>query len=197
MSRTDPVRPQSLIRPEGSAPLPTNRPTPVTAIRGRREVAPRSHKAPACDAAALPLHVSKKIGRPTLYSPDIAEGLLNWLADGKSLRKYCDQPGTPNKATVLRWLASNRDFSDQYARAREAGADSHLDDIVDIADTDPDPKRARVRIDARKWVASKLAPRKYGDRLDLSVEEKPKNRQELQEEAEMLLRRMGLTLTRI
>ncbi len=46
--------------------------------------------------------------------------------------------------------------------------DLMVEDLVHIADTDHDPNRARVRIDARKWVASKLAPKKYGERLDVS-----------------------------
>lgn len=71
----------------------------------------------------------------------------------------------PNKATVFRWLGLHKTFSDQYTRAMEARADSHADDLVDIAD-DPElePNDKKVRIDARKWVASKLRPKVYGDR---------------------------------
>jgi hypothetical protein len=51
-------------------------------------------------------------------------------------------------------------------RAREAQAEHYADEIIEIVDTDPDPVRARIRMDARKWVSSKLAPRKYGDKIE-------------------------------
>lgn len=71
---------------------------------------------------------------------------------------------------MLRWLhdEDRQDFRDQYARAREDQADTYADQMVEIADTEDDPQRARVRIDARKWVSSKLRPKRYGDRLDLN-----------------------------
>lgn len=84
----------------------------------------------------------------------------------------------PHRATVMRWLESNEAFREQYARAREAQADHFVDEIIEIADspnatTNPqtgevearDPQRDRLRVDARKWVASRLAPKKYGDRI--------------------------------
>lgn len=67
------------------------------------------------------------------------------------------------------WVNTNREgFADEYAKARNTGMDALAESIVDIADTDPDPARARVRVDARKWIASKILPRKYGDRHVLS-----------------------------
>jgi hypothetical protein len=91
----------------------------------------------------------------------------------------------PNKATVFRWLAANPSFSDQYARAREAQADSLADEMLDIADDGSNDwmevkdregaimgwrengeamRRSQLRIDARKWLAGKLRPKKYGDK---------------------------------
>jgi len=78
---------------------------------------------------------------------------------------------------VFKWLIDNASFSDQYARARETQADTLFDDILHIADaagTDSDAlNHAKVRIDARKWMAGKLRPKKYGDtqRLDLNVKQ--------------------------
>lgn len=105
------------------------------------------------------------MGRHSGYSEAIAEAICDRLADGESLRSICRDEAMPNKATVFRWLGLHKNFSDQYARAMEARADSHADDIVDIAD-DPtlDPQDKRVRVDARKWVASKLKARVYGDK---------------------------------
>lgn len=77
--------------------------------------------------------------------------------------------GMPSFSTIKAWLAQDSEFSAQYARAREGQADTLADELVEIADEEPDPQRARVRIDARKWYASKLQPKKYGDKLDMNV----------------------------
>ena len=84
-----------------------------------------------------------------------------------SLRKFCAQDGMPSAGLVCQWLAEDRAFCEQYTRARERQADGFFDEIVDIADTEEDPQKARVRIDARKWVAGKMRPKVYGEKLDL------------------------------
>jgi hypothetical protein len=125
-----------------------------------------------------------KRGRPSRFKPLIAAALLERLADGESLRKVCGDPEMPARATVLRWLAQPEHsvFRDQYARAREVQADVLAEEIIDIADDraadaivmgeggrvvvdHENVQRARLRVDARKWFCSKVAPKKYGDRL--------------------------------
>ncbi|HET8730100.1 MAG TPA: hypothetical protein VFM34_03230 [Moraxellaceae bacterium] len=104
-------------------------------------------------------------GRPSTFSFDVVDRICEQLADGMSLRAICRADDMPSKATVFKWLREQPGFSDQYARAMEARADSHVDDITEIADrTDLDANDKRVRIDARKWVASKLKPKRYGDK---------------------------------
>lgn len=122
-------------------------------------------------------------GRPSLYTGELADQICAQLADGRSLRSVCKAEDMPAASTVFGWLRSNPEFLQQYARAKEASADALIDEILDIADdsrrdfeqTKDGPvfnhehvQRARLRIDARKWVAAKLLPRKYGDRVDLS-----------------------------
>jgi hypothetical protein len=102
------------------------------------------------------------------YTQEIADAICERIGDGESLRSICADEGMPNKATVFRWLAVNSEFRDQYARARETQADSLVDDILLIADTEDDPQKARVKIDARKWIAGKMRPKVYGDKLDLN-----------------------------
>jgi hypothetical protein len=70
---------------------------------------------------------------------------------------------------VFRWLANNKEFRDQYARAREVQADVLADEILDIADDSSDPAKARVQIDARKWLAGKLRPKVYGDKVSQEI----------------------------
>jgi hypothetical protein len=92
----------------------------------------------------------------------------------------------PNVSSVYLWIIKNKDFSNMYARAKEDQADTYSDQIIDIGEeipmmviTDEDGKvtkridpaginRNRLRVDARKWVASKLKPKKYGDRQILA-----------------------------
>lgn len=109
-------------------------------------------------------------GRPSTYSDDLASRICERMAEGESLRKICAEKGMPAKSTVFKWLGEHEAFSDQYARARIAQADKYVDELVDIADEgkNEDAQILRLRMDARKWAASKLAPKKYGERLDLN-----------------------------
>lgn len=95
----------------------------------------------------------------------------------------------PSKGTVMRWLAENQSFQDQYTHARNAQADTIFDEIIDIADDgsndwmrrngqDEEPqwvfngeaaRRSQIRIDARKWMAGKLRPKKYGEKLEVEA----------------------------
>jgi hypothetical protein len=90
------------------------------------------------------------------------------LAQGKSLRSICQGPEMPNIATVMRWVDEDDTLRAQYAHARERGIDAMAEATLDIADDlTEDANSRRVRIDARKWFASKLLPKKYGDKLDV------------------------------
>lgn len=88
----------------------------------------------------------------------------------------------PSQSMVFRWLQSNQSFREQYALAREVQADSWADDIIEIADdssgdTIVDPEsgnerfnseyaaRSRIRVDTRKWLMARMAPKKYGDKI--------------------------------
>jgi hypothetical protein len=113
--------------------------------------------------------VTNTRGRPSDYSPELAEAICHALSEGQSLRSICLQPDMPGKSTVFRWLANNKDFRDQYARARESQADVIADEILNIADEAQDAAKARVQIDARKWLAGKLRPKVYGDKVSQEI----------------------------
>lgn len=115
---------------------------------------------------------AKQGGRktPVAYSRAVTEEICRRLAGGESLRKIAEEPGMPTVAGVMKWLHEKEEFVEQYVRARESGIEAHIDGILDIADDgELDPNDKRVRIDARKWIASKLLPKKYGDKQDLNV----------------------------
>lgn len=110
------------------------------------------------------------MGRPSVYSHSIAREICDGLAASKSLRACCEPEGMPSEATVRGWVLSDEHgFAAQYARARAIQAMAYADDLVEISDTEPDPQRARVRIDARKWIACKLLPKVYGDKVEVAV----------------------------
>ena len=130
----------------------------------------------------------KKIGRPSGYTKEIGHGICTQLAEGKSLRTIIKGMSGVSMSMVMRWLNDERfrEFREQYARAREMQAEVMADEIMDISDEDPMEElttkagkivkrdsagvnRNRLRVDARKWIASKLLPKKYGDRLDIDL----------------------------
>ena len=86
------------------------------------------------------------------------------------MRSVCRDDDMPVMDTMWRWIREKDDFSEQYARAKQESADAIIEDILDIADEGEDVARDRLRIDARKWVASKLKPKKYGDTTNLEVD---------------------------
>lgn len=125
-------------------------------------------------------------GRPSDFTQELADTICGRLAEGESLRAICETEGLPNKSTVFRWLASRTDFRDQYARARELQAETLVDEIIEISDDARNDymanlgegeetlayrlngehvQRSRLRVDSRKWFASKVAAKKYGDRV--------------------------------
>lgn len=136
-----------------------------------------------------------KMGRPSAYSKALANAICTRVAAGDSLRKIIEDEAMPSMSMVMRWLADegNADFREQYARAREAQADLYFGQIIEIADTpqvgvktktivgggekDKDKvetaqgdmiEHRRLQVDARKFVVARLAPKKYGEKLELS-----------------------------
>ena len=110
--------------------------------------------------------------RPTQYTAELGQLICDKIAESNvGLVKLClDNDAFPHHTTIFRWLADadKKDFLQNYLRARDAQADLLSDEIIEIADTSGIEKdgpthvaRARLRIDARKWKAAKLAPKKY------------------------------------
>jgi len=112
-----------------------------------------------------------KIGRPSEYSEDKAAEICGRLAEGESLKSICRSDTMPDIKTVYRWMMANEAFRHQYACAREDQADTMADEMIDISDNlTEDAASRRVRVDTRKWVASKLKPKKYGDKIDTTMQ---------------------------
>lgn len=124
------------------------------------------------------------MGRPSTFTPERAAAICERLAAGESLRAICRDEGMPSQRVVFEWLAADGAFAQQYARARSQGLDEVAQEIIEISDEveveavqDGEAvtlkldatavARNRLRVDARKWLLAKLAPKKYGERLNL------------------------------
>lgn len=129
-------------------------------------------------------------GRPTSYTQKLADKLCAQLANGDSMRTVCKATNMPCKATVFNWMRTNEEFLDQYTRAKQESADALTDEMLDIADDASNDwmerhdkegektgwqlngdhvQRSRLRIETRKWLSSKLKPKKYGDKIQQEI----------------------------
>lgn len=104
------------------------------------------------------------MGRPSEYTVEKADDICEHIAEGKSLSSWARENDYALK-TIYRWLRQNKEFSANYARAREDAADSLVDKLMDIADNEDDVQRAKLKSDNVKWVASRMKPKSYGDKI--------------------------------
>lgn len=140
---------------------------------------PKSSKAP-------PKKTPKKNGRPSKYTNKLADKICKMIAQGQSVRSICAKKDMISMQTFFRWLRENDKFREQYAHACEERSYMHAEDIIEIADNatndymeklegdgyifnSENVQRSRLRIDTRKWLMSKLNPKVYGDKLDMTT----------------------------
>lgn len=126
--------------------------------------------------------IPKKMGRPSDYTEELSDVICGRIALGESLNSICkNDEEMPCMATVFSWMRLHEDFLNNYTRAREEQAETLADEIIEIADDgtgdltmDKDGNerinhevvaRSRLRVEARKWVASKLKPKKFGEKI--------------------------------
>lgn len=129
-------------------------------------------------------------GRPPEPVPqEMADRIVEWISEGKTLREFCRQPGTPNFSTVYDWMKKDSEFAQRFACARESGEDQIAQECLDIADDasndwmqrldkDGTPigwqlngehvQRSRLRIETRLKLLAKWNPKKYGDKVQHS-----------------------------
>ena len=125
------------------------------------------------------------------HSEDLVSTILDRVAKGEPLSKVCDSPDMPTRKSFFEWVAKDPAILAAYNLAIEMRADLYAEETIQIADDGsrdytvtedgrevPDHDhiaRSRLRVDARKWYASKLAPKKYGDKLDMNHGVQPDN----------------------
>jgi hypothetical protein len=130
------------------------------------------------------------MARPSKFTQAVANEICNRIAAGESLRRICDDDHLPTRASVHTWLldADHKPFLDQYEAACDIRAENMADELNEIADDSTNDfmereskdggtftvlnaenvQRSRLRIDTRKWYLSKLRPKKYGEKLDIT-----------------------------
>jgi len=127
-------------------------------------------------------------GRPEIYNEEVADKICTEISTStKSLRTICKEDNMPSVQTILKWLRENTNgFLAQYERAKEEQADFMAEEMLEIADDGSNDfmtitkgdatyevenkevtSRSRLRVDTRKWLASKLKAKKYGDKIEL------------------------------
>lgn len=142
----------------------------------------------------------KKSGRPSIYTPELADRICKLVSTMTvGIDKICEQfPDLPDSETIIAWRVSKPGFSGKYSDAKRAQAELYAEETLDIADAERtyvdtsgnvriDPgavAHQKLRINARQWHASKLAPKVYGDRH--VVEQVTTENGELKKEIESL-----------
>jgi hypothetical protein len=151
----------------------------------------------------------KKVGRPTVYTPELGDRICELVAThDMGLRGLTAlYPDLPDKSNINKWRRNDPEFRAKYAQDKCKQLEFMTEDLIDIADVGTNDwmevhdkegenigwrvngehiQRSRVRIDTRKWLASKLAPKMYGDALlpenkDGLLEDSLKRKHELDE----------------
>lgn len=141
--------------------------------------------------AKTPLEKPNLGGRPSSYTQEIADKICEELSLGKSLRTVCKLDDMPSVATIFNWFRTYPQFLEQYARAKQESADAMADEILDISDDGVNDwmerhygehvawvtngealQRSKLRVDTRKWLMSKMKPKKYGEKMDVTSDGK-------------------------
>ncbi len=130
--------------------------------------------------------LTPKMGRPPEPVPQgVADEIIEWISQGKTLSDYCRKEGAPCRALVYVWMGKDKDFYGRFARAREVGTDAIAEETLEIVDAPPerimnesgtgsrvDPgyvAYTKARVEQRMKLLAKWNPKGYGDRLDVDL----------------------------
>ncbi len=108
------------------------------------------------------------MARPTLYNEERAKLILDLYSDGENLQQIEKRRNLPSRRTILRWRTDFPEFGKLYDQALLSYSEAIIEEALQIADTEPDAKKAKNRIDIRTWIASKYNRSRFGDKLDIT-----------------------------
>lgn len=97
-----------------------------------------------------------------------AREIMKKIVDGETLTRAVADSGM-SLSSFYSVMRNDIDLQKEYAWAREMRSETMAEEVIEIADNEPDAAKARNRMDARRWYASKMKPEKYGDKIDLNV----------------------------
>ena len=122
----------------------------------------------------------KPNGRPTIFTEILAAKICQRIADGESIRAICSDPNMPSTTAIFRWIANGKydGFRQLYEASMQIRLETLGDGLIELADAPIERNAAgaidsaavqmrRLQIETRRWILSKLLPRKYGDRMGL------------------------------
>ncbi len=131
----------------------------------------------------MTMEKKKTVGRPTKYTENLADKICHAISNtSKGLSRICkENVDFPCRDTIHDWIKTNDVFSDKYTRAKQTQAEFLVDEILEISDYSAEDtviddygkvkpnneliNRSRLRVDTRKWIASKVLPKVYGDKV--------------------------------
>lgn len=87
--------------------------------------------------------------------------------DENSLRQICAEQGMPDRGTFIDWSKRTPELRAQYDQAYLDRQDTYFDELIQIADTETDPQRARNRMDARKWAWARMNRKRFGEKVGI------------------------------
>lgn len=129
------------------------------------------------------------VGRPTSYTEELGTRICERIALGESVRNICKEEGMPVISTVMKWLfdKDKKEFSEQYEKACNTRAEILFEELLEIADTPIEGVETTIKgetieekkgdmlghrklqVDTRKWYLSKVLPKKFGDKVDMTT----------------------------
>lgn len=131
------------------------------------------------------------MARPTDYTKELATEICKRIARGESVRSIDKDPSMPSGGTIYNWLldSDKKEFLEQYESARAIQAELMFEELLEIADDGQNDymekenqdgtstevlnsehiQRSRLRVDTRKWYLSKVLPKKFGEKLDMTT----------------------------
>lgn len=129
------------------------------------------------------------VGRkPIKFCEELCDEICDRMIDGESLREIARDERMPSMGTMMRWVGDSERFAEQYARARAMQAETYASEIIEIAEDGTNDwmekvnkdgevvgwtvngeavQRSKLRIEARKWIMSKILPKRYGEKVEI------------------------------
>jgi len=107
------------------------------------------------------------------HTEETFTAILERIALGEPAGKICAEPGMPSNETFWAKLNSDDAYSKRYARAKTSAMELMADEIIKIADESTDCESnagvsaAKLRVDTRRWIMAKLAPKRFGEKLEI------------------------------